>query len=424
MFNGSWSDPLLKSSQTLSMRVRKLPILLLAAAAAMPVPATAEAAPGSALPAAREHPVPHGMRGTGGLISYTMPGATRAVIEASALVFVPSGKAPKGGWPVVAWAHGTTTPGNRDCAPSLSPDFDGGLTASGARSDYAFEIASLVNAGFAVVAPDYEGLGAIAKVPYAGFNSRSTANAVLYGIAAARSARGDLSHRYVVVGHSDGARSMLGFETFAATQPTLEHRATVAFAPFIAVENFVKDLDDPRAPASKQAENVSTRNFVVSLVAEGIRVQHPGFDERRIMGEDLAQMLPQLRSMCALPAGAAVGERIAKIGAARFRGMKPAWAADPIVADFLDANDPARRIVPLRRPTLLVVGTNDAFVPAKSVRTFAERQRRAGARVQLSVVDGGDHFSIIRSRTNEAIAFIRRAFAAGSSAPPRAPDHR
>ena len=38
----------------------------------------------------------------------------------TAALFLPAGDAPEGGWPVIAWAHGTTGLGD-DCAPSAQP---------------------------------------------------------------------------------------------------------------------------------------------------------------------------------------------------------------------------------------------------------------------------------------------------------------
>ena len=103
------------------------------------------------------------------LVVYRMPGISGGLVEASTLVFVPRGAAPAGGWPIVAWLHGTSTVGQPTCAPSLSPTYlDGGLTADGAPlgvgpSGYADLIGQLVAAGYAVVAPDLEGLGSVAK---------------------------------------------------------------------------------------------------------------------------------------------------------------------------------------------------------------------------------------------------------------------
>jgi hypothetical protein len=65
---------------------------------------------------------------------------------------VPKGKAPKGGWPVVSYAHGTT--GSADaCAPSRGYDTRGIVS-------YAYPLLRRwLRAGYAVVRTDYDGLG-------------------------------------------------------------------------------------------------------------------------------------------------------------------------------------------------------------------------------------------------------------------------
>lgn len=133
--------------------------------------------PGSTVVAAAERPsatlissVPHEepdfFNADARLLVHTMPSIAGTPTRATTLLFVPRGAPPAGGWPIVAWAHGTATPGQKTCAPSLSPDLDGGLTRDGFKSDYAFQIGQLVNAGYAVVAPDLEGLGPVATVPH------------------------------------------------------------------------------------------------------------------------------------------------------------------------------------------------------------------------------------------------------------------
>ena len=60
------------------------------------------------------------------------------------VVLLPSGAAPEGGWPVIAWGHGTNGVATA-CAPSLMKGvwyWDEGLS-------------DMVHAGFAVVATDY-----------------------------------------------------------------------------------------------------------------------------------------------------------------------------------------------------------------------------------------------------------------------------
>ncbi|WP_125917144.1 hypothetical protein [Hymenobacter coccineus] len=102
------------------------------------------------------------------LLVHYMPSVAGEMTLASTLLFVPHQSPPAGGWPVVGWVHGTTTAGQKRCAPSLSATLDGGLTPDGFVTRYVWVIQMLVAAGYAVVAPDLEGLGAVATVsqPY------------------------------------------------------------------------------------------------------------------------------------------------------------------------------------------------------------------------------------------------------------------
>ena len=74
-------------------------------------------------------------------------------IAVSGTLAIPKGRAPKGGWPVVSWAHGTT--GAADiCAPSrFSNPVDPNL------NDW-------LKAGYAIASTDYEGLGTPGPHPY------------------------------------------------------------------------------------------------------------------------------------------------------------------------------------------------------------------------------------------------------------------
>lgn len=84
------------------------------------------------------------------LLIYHMPGVKGKMIRASSLLFAPQGTRPTSGSLIMAWAHGTATPGQKKFAPSLTPmDLDGGLTAGGFKSNFAYEVHSLISAGYA-----------------------------------------------------------------------------------------------------------------------------------------------------------------------------------------------------------------------------------------------------------------------------------
>jgi dipeptidyl aminopeptidase/acylaminoacyl peptidase len=82
----------------------------------------------------------------------------------TAAVFIPFGSTPEGGWPVVVWAHGTVGVANA-CAPSLN-------VRSVRDKQYLNTWLSL---GFAIVAPDYPGLGSSGLHHY--LNARGEAGA-------------------------------------------------------------------------------------------------------------------------------------------------------------------------------------------------------------------------------------------------------
>ncbi len=81
-------------------------------------------------------------------ILYHSLSATGRDVATSGVVLIPAGTPPQEGWPVIAWAHGTSGV-SRLCGPSTMKDVyygDEGLMP-------------MVAAGFAVVATDYHGLG-------------------------------------------------------------------------------------------------------------------------------------------------------------------------------------------------------------------------------------------------------------------------
>ena len=359
------------------------------------------------------HPVPAGFRADARLLVHTMPSIGGEATRASTLLFVPRGRAPAGGWPVVAWAHGTTTPGWKQCAPSLSPELDGGLTRDGFTSDYDFQIGRLVNAGYAVVAPDLEGLGAVATVPYPYFSEASLARSLIAGVRAARAAEPALSNRWAVVGHSEGGHAVLSVEAHADEAPELTLVGTVASAPYTSVAETAAISGRTARTAGSRAAVENGRmmeQFQVALMTVGVMAQSPDFDPGAIMGDDLKRVLPAFRAECSVGAIGLIGDVVNAKGAA-FDGLKPGWAANPDMARFLAANDPA--VSPgftLRRPTLIVQGTADPFVLEPLTTRFVAKLRAGGAPVTYKRYAGADHFTIIRRADADVLAFLQERF--------------
>ena len=109
----------------------------------------------------------------------------------SGSVFVPKGKAPAGGWPVVSMGHGTLGV-DISCGPSLSQNLFGALM-------YVQELTSL---GYAVAYADFQGLGMKGIHPYT--DSRTAGLNMIDAVRALRKTFPDVSDRWVAVGHSQG----------------------------------------------------------------------------------------------------------------------------------------------------------------------------------------------------------------------------
>lgn len=135
----------------------------------------------------------------------------------SGSVFFPKGAAPKGGWPIIAWAHGTT--GVADvCAPSFMP-------RSERDQDY---LSAWLEAGYAIVATDYEGLGTPGPHPYLQYKSQG--QAVLDSARAALAAYPKLlKNSIVTMGQSQGSGAAIAAAYLAPTYaPDLKIKGAVA----------------------------------------------------------------------------------------------------------------------------------------------------------------------------------------------------
>ena len=139
------------------------------------------------------------------------------IVRVSGTLYLPKGEAPAGGWPVVAWAHGTLGVSDR-CAPSWT----------GHKPRDATYINRWLEDGFAVVATDYQGLGG--PGPHAYLIWEAEGRSVLDAVRAARAAHADkLASKLFITGQSQGSGAALGATRIAPSYaPELPLLATVA----------------------------------------------------------------------------------------------------------------------------------------------------------------------------------------------------
>jgi hypothetical protein len=137
-------------------------------------------------------------------------------IGVSGIVAFPPEPPPKGGWPVVTWAHGTVGSADK-CAPSM----DQYLTfASGDDPLHKLRtlnkephnlLSAFLEAGYLVAMTDYEGLGCYSNHPY--LLGESEGRGILDVVPAARELAAREGHQtadgYSIVGHSQGGQAAL-----------------------------------------------------------------------------------------------------------------------------------------------------------------------------------------------------------------------
>lgn len=139
------------------------------------------------------------------------------IVPVSGTLYLPKGEPPAGGWPLVAWAHGTLGVSDA-CAPSWT----------GHKPRDAAYIQRWLENGFAVVATDYQGLGGPGPHPYLIWQAEG--RSVLDGVRAALAAyRGKLASKVFVTGQSQGSGAAMGATVIAESYaPDVPLVATVA----------------------------------------------------------------------------------------------------------------------------------------------------------------------------------------------------
>jgi pimeloyl-ACP methyl ester carboxylesterase len=279
-------------------------------------------------------------------------------VAASAVMLVPRGTAPRGGWPVVADAHGSSGFGV-DCAPSLMRDLYHGD-----------QMMRFVARGFAVVAPDYAGLGTTGQDEFV--NKTAEANDVIDAVRAARQAHADLSSRWVLWGHSQGSGAALAVAERQAVTPQPGYLGAVVTSPASDLTTILRSV-------------VATPGMggFVPLIADGARVTDPRTDLRRILSPQSLHRLDVTRTGCL---GVVASVYSGLPGAALVR---PGYLDEPRFARFLADNSTGRR--PVGGPVLLLQGEADTTIPATVTDQVAAGLCHAGADLAYRTYPGLGH---------------------------------
>ncbi len=320
-------------------------------------------------------------------------GADRAV---SGTVAIPKGVPPRGGWPVISWAHGTTGD-----APACTPSLD---VPDGPVHDYLGPIESVLDGfvanGFAVVATDYEGQGTPGVHPYlvGGAEARDTIDMVR----AARHVVPQLSTRWVVMGHSQGGHAVLfTTDTAASWAPELQLLGGVAEAPGAYVSPFID--------AMTKADKATPAFAFAALFMDAAASLDPSVKLDAILTPPALALVPQLQTGCTSTL----------YGAGSWGGLIPATAfragADLAPLMRFAAQNDATRVHP-GVPLFIAQGSADTTVPQRSSDALDKALCASGATVRYDVWTGLTHRAVVPAAAADATSWARARFA-GAPAP-------
>jgi alpha-beta hydrolase superfamily lysophospholipase len=299
-------------------------------------------------------------------------------VAASGVVLIPAGAPPQGGWPVIAWAHGTAGVA-RMCAPSLMKDMlygDEGLMP-------------MVAAGFAVIATDYAGLGT--PGPHQYDDKIPQANDVVYSIPAAHAAVPDLGRKWVAIGHSQGGVAVWGVAEFEASHNDPDFAGVISVAGDMSYEAF-------------EAHDAETFDTITDLywpfTAFGIKASYPSFDVSRMLTTPvLARYKDVTTKGCWYYAYAALGE----IG--QQRAVKPGWDKSPEIHRYNQDSRSANK--PIRGPLLVLAGDDDRSVAIANIAAGVKQACGMGLAIEYRHRPGLDHDPLMQETTPEQLDWAR-----------------
>jgi hypothetical protein len=313
-------------------------------------------------------------------------------VVVSGAYFVPKGAPPAAGWPLVAWAHGTT--GIADtCAPSWTK-----------RSERdAHYLNAWLEQGFAIVATDYQGLGTPGPHPYLAV--RPEAYSVLDSARAVLKAFPNVANTTVVIGQSQGGGA--AFTTMAiapAYAPDLSIRGGVATGvPYLTSAVLQPPANPP--PADKADPTVAYNLYIAVMIQQGDASRTAD----QLVTERALPLLQEARTTCVGP----LFRDVLQAGLNRANTLKADYRT--AFAAVLPAME--YPTLHLSQPLFVGTGQQDHDVPPMSQLALVRKACAAGSVVESHLYAGLTHGGTVNASLKDSVPFVRKIMAGAPITP-------
>ena len=343
------------------------------------------------------------------LMTYKMLGVDNKEVTATALVFVPKTVAPANGWPIVAWAHGTTGVADK-CAPSQQ-----GLQGT------QYLLQKLLAAGYVVVAPDYEGLGSPGNHPF--LNLKSEAFSITDAVVATRdylNKQGKkTSQQWVTVGHSQGGQAALGAAQYAS-RAQLDYKGTVAIAPAsnLAIILLGGEAAVAKYPANVQIPVLASLDTFTSLIVAGLQGHNVSVSYNDVFKPDTAKIAPIAEIECSSTVGEALGKGMGIYAANNSNSLmgygrnQANFMNLPVISKFL-MEDSQPLLKKVSTPIIIYQGEKDQTVPKAATDILVTSARSNGTIIEDKNYQIGpwDHTTAYTANLDGFVGNVKTLFA-------------
>ncbi|HET8733679.1 MAG TPA: alpha/beta fold hydrolase [Anaeromyxobacteraceae bacterium] len=320
---------------------------------------------------------------------------------ATALVVAPLGKAPAGGRPIMAWAHGTTGTA-QNCGPSqvidpavpLNQYF---LVGGNSWTDYGLaNMEPFLGEGYVIVATDYQGLGGGGRHQYA--VAQTNARDVIDSARAARSMKETGAGRKTLVyGWSQGGGATIA----AASLPEyLGLKGTAAddldFIGFVALAPDDVAVMVPAAPTDEAAADKVVGGFVemfsdnvfnfahFAMSVWGTQAAYPDLRMTDILTEQGAKVVDEVLSNKCMHVAA---DTIAFAYGSQYRTLLQARAGNTLAWAKAFIQGSVTPVKPVA-PVVVYWGTKDTAVPPVMHELYQRQMCAMGGNVERIQLPG------------------------------------